>query len=279
MSPSQFSPIFLLTLLISSVSFAQDSLPLVAFIAGADSHGAGEHEHVAGGKLLVDSLNQSGRARGMLYQNGWPAAGLPDDVASVVLYMDGNESHEILAHLPEMENLMKEGVGLVAIHYAVHVPEAVGERYFDRWLGGYYHSQRSTNPHWTANVTTNEDHPVTADLSAFSAQDEFYFNIVFAADVSIAPLLTATPPAKAREHIPHPRRTFFLFGGTVPEEVSANAGREEVIAWAFERKDGGRSVGYTGGHFHDNWKIPQIKQFIVNAMAWTAGAELTTLAH
>lgn len=249
-------------------------LPHVVFIAGEASHGYGEHEHNAGGALLVEDLNRSGLVRATLYRNGWPEQGLPPNPASIVFYLDGDGKHDALPHLDELSDLMARGVGLVAIHYATHVPESEGDDHFTAWLGGYYHSERSTNPHWQAVFEVNNAHPVGRGVAGFTARDEFYFNIQFDAEQPPTRVLQAVPPDAARQHVPHPRRYFGFIGGSVPEEVAAGSGQTETIAWALERKDGGRGFGFTGGHFHWNWANPAYRKLVLNGIAWTAGADI-----
>jgi len=52
------------------------------------------------------------------------------------------------------------------------------------------------------------------------------------------------------------------------------AGEPQHLAWAYERPGGGRSFGFTGGHFHWNWGRPEIRRLVGNAILWTAGAEI-----
>jgi hypothetical protein len=44
----------------------------------------------------------------------------------------------------------------------------------------------------------------------------------------------------------------------------------ETVTWAVERADGGRGVGFTGGHYHRNWGIEEQRRMIVNAILWVA---------
>lgn len=50
----------------------------------------------------------------------------------------------------------------------------------------------------------------------------------------------------------------------------------ETLLWAVEREDGGRGVGFTGGHFHWNWGNDDFRTLVLNAIVWTAGAEVPT---
>ena len=46
-------------------------------------------------------------------------------------------------------------------------------------------------------------------------------------------------------------------------------GKEETIGWAWERPDGGRSFGYVGLHFHDNWSRAEYRRLVTQAILWT----------
>ena len=59
---------------------------------------------------------------------------------------------------------------------------------------------------------------------------------------------------------------------TVLAEVKA--GKKQVVAWAYERPDGGRGFGFTGGHFHRNWQHDDFRKTVLNAIAWTAHLEI-----
>ena len=45
---------------------------------------------------------------------------------------------------------------------------------------------------------------------------------------------------------------------------------EYPVAWVYERPDGGRSFGFVGGHFHENFGIKDFRKAIVNGILWTA---------
>jgi hypothetical protein len=46
-------------------------------------------------------------------------------------------------------------------------------------------------------------------------------------------------------------------------------GKEETVAWAWERPDGGRSFGYVGMHFHENWKLVEYRRLAAQAALWS----------
>src|SRR5213076_184154 len=61
--------------------------------------------------------------------------------------------------------------------------------------------------------------------------------------------------------------------GPYPHIVAAG-GREEVLAWAYERPDGGRGFGFTGAHFHKNWGNESFRKVVLNAILWMAKVEV-----
>ena len=44
--------------------------------------------------------------------------------------------------------------------------------------------------------------------------------------------------------------------------------------WCTERADGGRGVGFTGGHFHKNWEDENFRKIVLNAMLWITKIEV-----
>ncbi|MEO6787324.1 MAG: hypothetical protein ABI318_14420, partial [Chthoniobacteraceae bacterium] len=48
------------------------------------------------------------------------------------------------------------------------------------------------------------------------------------------------------------------------------APKSERMAWCVERADGGRGFGIVMPHFYRNWKIEDLRRFILNGIVWTA---------
>jgi type 1 glutamine amidotransferase len=150
---------------------------------------------------------------------------------------------------------MKQGVGLVILHYAVEVPKDRGGSEFLDWIGGYYETGVSTNPIWLADFKAIPEHAITRGVKPFTFRDEWYLNIHFRPDMQgVVSLLKATPPDNVR--------------GT--ESAKAHPGREETTSWCVERPDGGRGFGFTGGHFHQHWGNDNFRTLVLNAIYWTA---------
>jgi type 1 glutamine amidotransferase len=238
------------------------ALKKIVLVAGRQSHGPEEHEFFAGCAVLMKLLKQTPGVFPVMARDGWPKdpAKTFANASSVVFYMDGGGGHPIIQkdHRDAVQKLIDEGVGFVNLHYAVEYPKAQSEHVFD-WLGGYYETGFSTNPHWKADFQALPEHPITRGVKPFSIQDEWYFNIRFAPESKrVTPILKSVPPDNVR-------RT---------EEAKKFPGRSEIVAWAFEREKGGRSFGFTGGHFHRNWGDENFRRLVTNAVLWTASVEV-----
>jgi type 1 glutamine amidotransferase len=234
----------------------------IVMVAGTPSHGRGAHEFNAGTMILKKCLDNTPGVVAAAYYNGWPADPTAfDNADSILLYMDGGSGHPVIQRnrLAEIDQLMKRGVGLCCAHYAVEVPREKGGPDLTKWIGGYYETGYSINPHWDARFTDLPKHPVTSGVEPFTINDEWYYNIRFPEGQSgIEPLLKAAPPDATR-------RT---------DASKANPGRVEIVAWAVERPDGGRGFGFTGGHNHSNWGNDQFRKLVLNALLWTAKADV-----
>jgi hypothetical protein len=236
-------------------------LTKIVLVAGRASHGPGEHEFFAGCSVLMKLLKQTPGVFPVMARDGWPKD--PKTFAgarSVVFYMDGGGGHPILhkGHKEVVQKLLDKKVGFVNLHYAVEYPKSQSDHVL-KWLGGYYETGFSTNPHWDADFKGLPDHPITRGVKPFSIRDEWYFNIRFRPESKgVTPILKATPPDTVR-------RT---------PAAREHKGRSEIVAWAFQRADGGRSFGFTGGHFHRNWGDENFRRLVVNAILWSAGVEV-----
>jgi type 1 glutamine amidotransferase len=243
----------------------------VLFLAGRPSHGYGAHDHWAGAKLLAKSLNDSGLPiEAEVHRYGWPEdSKIFDGVDCVVIYADGGGGHIVNRHLDEMDALTKKGVGLVCLHYAVEVPKGrVGDKFLE-WIGGYFETDWSVNPHWTANFSKLPDHSITRGVAPFEINDEWYYHMRFREGMrGVTPILTDLPPAESLS------RPDGSHSGNRHVRAAVARGEPQHMAWAVERDDGGRGFGFTGAHVHWNWAEPNFRKLVLNAIAWCAKVEV-----
>jgi len=202
----------------------------------------------------------------VVYREGWPKNATDlDDADTIVVDCDGGRI--LVRHLQELDKLMKKGVGLVCIHYTVSVPKEKPGRCMLDWLGGYYELWWSVNPVWTAEFKTLPEHPITRGVKPFTIKDEWYYHMRFRETMEgVTPILTAVPPDSTRKRKDGPHSN--------NPHVRARMGMPEHTAWAYERPGGGRGFGFTGGHWHWNWAHDDFRRLVLNAIVWTAGAEV-----
>jgi type 1 glutamine amidotransferase len=246
--------------------FAADTAKIV-LVAGRPSHGPGDHEFNAGCKLMAKCLAELPGVEPVFVSGGWPEdESVFDNARAIVFFMDGGGGHPMILkdRLETIQKLMDKGVGLACLHYAVEVPKGKpGDKFLD-WIGGYYESGYSTNPHWVAEITSLPDHPITRGVKPFSIKDEWYFNIRFRPEMKgITPILSAKPDDETRKGVSASPR------GPYAHILEAK-GRDEVLAWCVERQGGGRGFGFTGAHAHNNWGDPNFRKLVFNAVLWTA---------
>ena len=242
----------------------------IVLVAGSASHGSGSHEHPGGCSLLADLLNKHVDGVEAVVTQGWPTEqSIFKDTAAIAIYSDGGGGHLILPHLDQVSELIKSGIGLVMMHYAVEVPKGKPGDHFLDWIGGYFETHLSVNPHWTADFTSFPEHPVTRGLEPFSLDDEWYYHMRFRQNMQgVTPLLSALPPASTLERPDGPH------SGNPHVRKSVANGEPQHLGWCTERNDGGRGIGFTGGHFHHNWADDLLRKFMLNAIIWAAQVEI-----
>ena len=259
----------ILSLALAAVAFASNAADKkIVFVAGPPSHGPREHEYRAGFLLFKSCLDKLPGVTSVVYSNGWPTQSDPfADAATIVFYNDGGPQDPILQddRLATIGALMDNGVGMVCLHYAVEPTIEKGEKEFLQWLGGAFEINWSVNPTWTADFTSLPDHPITRGVHPFKLYDEWYFHMRFPEGMTgVTPILSAVPDASTTKRQDGPHE-----GNPTVRELVAK-GEPQIVAWAFERPNGGRGFGYTGGHYHKNWGDDNVRKLILNAIIWTA---------
>lgn len=255
----------------------------LVIVAGKPSHPPRMHEFNAGVQLLAKCLKDSPEVDVHVVLNGWPEdEAVFTGAAAVVFYMDGGPKHEVVLEdgrrLKLIDEWARQGVGIGCMHYGVEVvPDQAGQQ-FKRWIGGHYENMFSCNPIWEPEFAALPEHPVTRGVEPFKIADEWYFNMRFVADIPgnepaekeglrFQPILVAEPSDDVRDG------PYVYPKGPYPH-IEANKGRAEAMLWVVERIDGGRGMGFTGGHFHDNWSNDEFRKVVLNSFLWLAKAEV-----
>jgi len=161
------------------------------------------------------------------------------------------------------------GGGLVALHWSVGAKDA---KYIEgqmKLLGGSRGGpqRKYTVADFDLRLPT-PDHPVVRGIKPFAIHDELYYRLDF------------LPGAIERKLVGKIDGGTKVAGGNAADDSGATSkikrifaatidGKDETVAWAWERPDGGRSFGYVGMHFHENWKLVEYRRLAAQAALWT----------
>ena len=246
----------------------------VVFVPGPDSHGYGQHSHIAGVRLLADRINEYVPSlTATVLEVGWPSdLSVFDGAAAVIVFSNGGAGSMLDRNFKDIEALVEKGVGIGLLHYAVEVPKGEAGNALLSAIGGYFETHWSVNPFFVAEFKEFPNHPVARGLRPFSINDEWYYHMRFAPpsdNTRRTDILVCIPPDSTRD------RPDGAHSGN--PTVRANRGGSEVLCWVYERDTTtgkGRGFGFTGGHDHWNWGHPMFLRTVLNAIVWTAGAEV-----
>ncbi|MBL7112708.1 MAG: ThuA domain-containing protein [Bacteroidales bacterium] len=241
----------------------------IVILVGPKSHPAGMHEYIKSARLLKAMLDHSPNTTGIntqLVYNGWPENPAILDSADLILAIaDGRYGEETVNPLMANDDRIKiiqkqmdRGCGVMTFHYTTFAPDIYEEEILE-WTGGYFDWQPGEKKgEWYSDYTyitdevtfPNPGHPVCNGIESFTYEEEFYFNLRFREnDKRLVPIMDVP-------------------GLETGQELG------KVVAWAVERKDGGRGFGTTIGHYYDNFEIEDYRKFVLNSIVWTAGMKV-----
>jgi type 1 glutamine amidotransferase/mono/diheme cytochrome c family protein len=260
MSPCRASCWLLVSLLISLTCHGYNAPKKILLIGGSKSEGPARHDYGNGIRLMASFLEalpevRRGDMAVSSYPDGWPddPAAL-DGASTIVLYLDGDMKHPLrdARRRQAFEAAMQHGAGLVALHQASTVPVDDAAIDLQRWLGGARFGMADRTTETATLQAVSPLHPVTRGVQDFTYRDEFYPSFRFAGTVT--PVLIATLHVQYRD------------GKSIVEDRP----EKTTVAWAYERAHGGRSFGFSGGHYLVALDQPMLRRTLLNAILWTA---------
>lgn len=219
---------------------------LLLLAQGPDGHPAGTHEYRAGQRMLKKLLSTTPELEISILEAGddWPTdPAVLDDADGVVLFVSegakwihsDDRRRELFARFAE------RGGGLVAYHWAIGSRTAEPVEGFVKLLGACHGGpDRKYKVLETTLRPVAKDHPITQGLETCRVKEEFYYKL---------------------KHEPVKGLTWLM------EADIDDAG--QPVAWALERADGGRSFGFSGLHYHDNWTEPNYQRLMAQGVLWT----------
>lgn len=224
-----------------------DDRAQVLLIGHPPDHPWGSHMYLHTADMLAKCLQLNGDVQ-TIVSDGWPAdAAALRGVDSVVLYT--SPAAELLLDAPHRQqvlDLMREGCGLVTIHWASTVKQENFDRLAPAWmelLGGTWVSNVGLSTDTSQLKQLRPEHPICRGWRGYDLRDEFYLNPVISD--AAQPLLQVT-----------------------------TKGQDVIVGWAYERPSGGRSYATTLGHYYDNFQREDFRRTLVNAILWTARQEV-----
>jgi len=241
----------------------------IVFVADTTPHGPrGNHEFLAGAMYLARTINANfPKAHAVVYtKNKWPRDLAHADAVIVLL------NHGASAVNPAVKAAAERGAGFMAIHFGVEVNKGDQGDHYLKWMGGYFETFWSVNPWWTPEFKEFPSHPTTRGVKPFSVNDEWYYHMRFVEGMKgVTPILAAVPPLNT---IQGEGKKSSERGGNPDVWEAVRAGRPQVVAWAYDRPDGGRGFGFTGLHKHSNLGDDNFRKLLLNAVAWVSRLEV-----
>jgi type 1 glutamine amidotransferase len=216
----------------------------------SDGHPKGTHEYRAGMGVLAKMLSRVKNVQTIVVSaDGDWAEGpeLLDAADAVVLFVSEGAKwiHDDAKRLKAFNALAKRGGGFSCVHWGMGTKDAKNIAAFVALFGGCH-----GGPDRRYKVVEVEmklgKHPVLTNVQPITLKEEFYFKLKQPKDIKgFTPLV--------RVNI---------------EEA------DHTVSWAWKRPDGGRSFGFTGLHFHQNWNRETYRRLMTQGVLWTAGVAI-----
>jgi type 1 glutamine amidotransferase len=220
--------------------------PIKILLIGKDrDHALSQHEYLSDCAILAKCLRQTKGVEAEV-SNGWPRDPAKLQGVKAVVFntrMGGSVLFDPLVKA-QAERLLKQGIGLTAIHWGTGADAKTGEAWLNA-LGGWFNADLFSRylVRTTRLLQADPKHPICFGWKEYDLREEYYIKLKF--------LPGATPILKVK----------------IDKE-------EYPFAWVYTRPDGGRSFGFLGGHFHDNFANEAFRRSIVNGILWTARVEV-----
>ena len=216
-----------------------------------DDHAFGTHEYMAGVHILARLLHHEKSLQTIIVRADDPWTEGPElldgaDAAVVFLSEGAKWLSQDQARLAAFRRLAERGGGLVVLHWGMGTrePEPIGN--FVELFGACHGGPDRKHKVLTTTLSpAAEGHPILAGIEPLDIRDEFYYQLKRVRSAGnpqespLTPLLTITAD-----------------------------GQTEMVAWAWERPDGGRSAGFSGAHFHETWHLETYRRFMTQAVLW-----------
>jgi hypothetical protein len=233
-----------------SPSVAADESPkklkLLLIGQGPDGHPKATHEYMAGVRIVQKLLRDVAHLETVVEQADGDWLEGPQRIRGAHgVFLFVSEGAKWIQDSPQrldaFAQLASRGGGLTVWHWGMGTksPESIDG--FLRLFGGCHGGPDRKYQVVETDLAVAREQPLAAGLLGFRIHDEFYYRLKFVrAERGVQPVLTMKID-----------------------------GQDETVAWSWERPDGGRSFGFSGGHFHENWRRGEYRRLVAQAILWS----------
>ncbi|MEX2111794.1 MAG: ThuA domain-containing protein [Pirellulales bacterium] len=228
-------------------AIAQGPKKLLLLGQGPDGHPPQTHEYVAGLRRLAELLAPVDGVEVQFVNADEPWAEGPEllkaaDGAVLFLAEGARWCQADPRRYDALAQLAARGGGLSVLHWGMGTRSAEPIQPFLKLFGACHGGPDRKYQVVDTDVRISDPaHPIARGLKDFRIRDEFYYQ------------LKRVAPADGL----HP-----LLDAMIDDRL-------QMVAWAYERPDGGRSFGFSGLHFHDNWHRAEYCTLVKQGVLWT----------
>ena len=216
----------------------------IVLLGSPRDHPPGTHEYFAGLRVIEACLAQVDGVESVIL----PAYEQRDDwdeklsgAKAIVGFFHGEKVYNNTKLRGAIDAELSGGAGFVLLHMAMQGNGPAGQ-WLQRSVGGYHGESDRKYKTVQTECRLTSNHPVTCGLNDFKVRDEFYYTLKFVSDGdAMAPLVRVR----------------------IDDE-------EHTVGWTWTHPGGGRSVGFSGCHYHDNFARPEYRRLITQAILWAA---------
>jgi hypothetical protein len=234
-------------LLLASALHAAEPKRLLLVGQGPDSHPRGTHEYMGGVERLAKLLEPTPGLTVQVVKADEPWTNGPELIKNsdgVVIFVSEGAKWCVAdpRRQAALADLAARGGGLSALHWAIGSREVEPIAAFQKLFGGCHGGpDRKYQVVRTELRHAEPPHAVARGIAPLQLRDEFYYRLKFIdAEPAIEPVMQALID-----------------------------GQWETVAWAWQRPDGGRSFGFSGLHFDDNWGLAEYQRLLKQGVLWT----------
>ena len=219
---------------------------------GPDGHPFLTHEYRAAATILANLLERHAGVQPIVTSadDDWSDGPELLDSADAAVVFVSEGAKWLQASKPRLaafQSLAKRGGGLVCLHWGMGTKDAANIAEWVKLFGGCHGGPDRRYKVVDADLElADRSHPILRGVNPVKVHEEFYFKL------KLAPQNEAFTP---------------LIRVNIDDEA-------HTVSWAWQRPDGGRSFGFSGLHFHNNWEHDAYRRLTTQAVLWSLQREI-----